>query len=63
MKTDQQTERTKITWQELKSACEQAGIKDDDELDTVFIAWGEIKALTCKKDADFGWQVILDCDC
>ncbi len=63
MKANERRDKTKITWQELKLACEQAGIRDEDELDTVFIAWGEIEALTCKKDDDFGWQIILDCDC
>jgi len=53
----------KITWQQLKEVCEQAGIQDADQLDTVHITWGKVDALKCTRDDDFGWQIILDCDC
>jgi len=53
----------KITWGEFKARCEKAGIKDDDTLDSVHVTWGPSDALQCKFDADFGWQIVLDCDC
>lgn len=63
MNIEMETRQLKITWKDLKSACERAGVQDDDPLDTVHITWGSIDALSCRKDADFGWQIILDRDC
>ena len=63
MLNKEQTIGPKITWQQLKDICEKAGVKDDDQLDTVYITWGEVDALECVRDDDFGWQIILDCDC
>jgi len=63
MSVSNTAEDLKITWKDLKLACEEAGVKDDDTLDAVHIAWGSVKHLKCKKDEDFGWQIILDCDC
>jgi hypothetical protein len=57
------THGLKITWKDLKIACEKAGVKDDDQLDTVNIAWGGVEHLKCNHDEDFGWQITLDCDC
>jgi len=59
----QEASGAKITWQELKQACENAGIKDSDQLDAVHITWGHAEAIKCTRDDDFGWQIILDCDC
>ena len=53
-------ESLKITWRELKKACEEAGIKDDDVIDVVEIAWGDAHELKCVKDEDFGWQITLE---
>ena len=58
-----ETDSLKITWRDLKTACEQAGIQDDDMLDLVDISWGSAKNLMCKKDEDFGWQILMDCGC
>lgn len=58
-----ETNSLKITWHDLKAACEQAGIQDDDMLDLVDISWGSAKNLVCKKDEDFGWQIVMDCEC
>lgn len=50
----------KITWQELKAACEAAGVKDDDPIDIIEISWGDSEELRCVKDKDFGWQITLE---
>lgn len=63
MVLNEQSNGPKITWQQLKEVCEKAGIKDGDQLDAVHITWGEIEAIKCIRDDDFGWQIILDCDC
>ncbi len=63
MNTEKQPDTLKITWKDLKLACEKAGVQDDDMLDAVHISWGSAEQLKCNKDADFGWQIILDCDC
>ncbi len=52
--------RLKITWQELKQACEEAGIKDDDPIDIIEISWGTPEELKCVRDEDFGWQITLE---
>lgn len=59
----QHAEALKITWRDLKQACERAGVKDEDTLDAVQITWGSSNQLKCNKDEDFGWQIILDSDC
>ncbi len=56
-------ETGRITWQELKSLCENAGVEDGDLIDFVDIAWGNANLLSCQKDADFGWQIKLTADC
>ena len=63
MDSNKESENLRITWGELVAACEKAGIKDDDEIDVVHITWGGIEHLICEKDKDFGWQIVLDCDC
>ncbi len=63
MNTERHDEGPKITWKELKEACERAGMKDNNPLDVVYITWGSAGHLKCNKDADFGWQILLDCDC
>ncbi len=57
------SEELKITWRDLKNACEQSGVQDEDTLDVVHVTWGSAKHLKCNKDKDFGWQILLDCDC
>lgn len=49
----------KLTWKEFKELCEQRGVKDSDELDTIDISWGSTDDFECKKDPDFGWQISL----
>ncbi len=62
--TDNHSENPlRVTWGQLQAACAKAGIKEDDVIDTVQITWGPIAALKCNKDEDFGWQIVLDCDC
>ena len=56
----QNREGLKITWKELKECCEAAGIRDDDTIDLISITWGDPADLTCKKDEDFGWQIVLE---
>lgn len=63
MEEECSNEGLKITWKDLKDACERAGVQDNDTLDMVHITWGDAKHLKCSKDADFGWQIQLDCDC
>ena len=50
----------KITWKELKEHCEAAGIQDNDAIDLISITWGNPNDLICKKDEDFGWQIVLE---
>jgi len=52
-------EAQKITWQDLKALCENAGMKDTDFIDVVEISWGRSEQLQCKKDEDFGWQITM----
>ena len=49
----------KITWGALLAAAKAAGIKPDDTIDNIDIAWGDANALQCVKDDDFGWQISL----
>lgn len=49
----------KLTWQEIKTLIESAGVRADDEIDKIDISWGNIKELECRKDEDFGWQIRL----
>ncbi len=58
--SDPENARLKITWRELKQACEAAGIKDDDPIDIIEVAWGSPDELKCVKDEDFGWQITLE---
>ena len=58
-----QHESGRITWQELKDMCENAGVRDNDLIDFVDVAWGEAQLLKCQKDVDFGWQIKLSADC
>lgn len=60
MNMEKEQEQLKITWKDLKTACERAGIQDDDPIDVIHVAWGSQEDLTCTKDEDFGWQIILD---
>jgi hypothetical protein len=49
----------KLTWQEVKLLIEQAGVRNEDEIDRIDISWGKIEELMCNKDDDFGWQIKL----
>lgn len=60
MSTEVNTEKMRITWGEFKATCEKSGIEADDVIDMIDIAWGGKEYLTCEKDEDFGWQIILD---
>ena len=49
----------KLTWGELKRKVEEAGIKDEDEIDNITVSWGSAVDLDVKKDEIFGWQIYL----
>ena len=49
----------KITWGALLAAAKAAGIKPDDPIDSIDIAWGDSNELRCVRDDDFGWQIAL----
>jgi len=51
--------QNKITWSQFKILAEQAGIKDDDEIDSIDVAWGDIEDFEINQDDDFGWQIRL----
>jgi hypothetical protein len=50
---------SKLTWKQFKELCEQKGVRDDDELDSIDISWGDVEYFECRKDEDFGWQITL----
>ncbi|MDH5230268.1 MAG: hypothetical protein OEY38_09420 [Gammaproteobacteria bacterium] len=50
---------TKITWQEFKKLCEQAGVSESDEIDFIDVSWGAPTELSCEFDEDFGWRISL----
>lgn len=49
----------KLTWGELKTLIENAGVRDQDEVDSIDISWGHPNQLECHKDDIFGWQIRL----
>jgi len=49
----------KLTWLEVKNLIEQAGVKNNDEIDRIDISWGRIDEFICNKDEDFGWMIQL----
>jgi hypothetical protein len=49
----------KLTWGELKTLIESAGVRDQDEVDSIDISWGRPDQLECHKDDIFGWQIRL----
>ncbi len=53
----------KITWGALLAAAVAAGIKQDDTIDSIDIAWGDATELRCIRDDDFGWQISLCAEC
>ncbi len=50
---------TKLTWKEFCQRLHAAGIQDDDEIDKIDISWGRPEDIECRKDRDFGWQILL----
>ena len=52
---------TKFTWQQVRQLIEQAGVKDDDEIDCIEISWGTTDQVKLNKDEDFGWQIRQSC--
>ena len=58
-----ETDQLKITWNDLKILCESNGVQDEDTLDFVHIGWGSREDLKCKRDEDFGWQIVLEKEC
>ncbi len=56
---DDSPKRNKITWNQFKLLAEQAGVKDDDEIDSIDVAWGNTEDFEIKCDDDFGWQISL----
>ena len=62
MHTDKPTTRpSKFTWQQIRQLIEQAGVKDDDEIDCIEISWGTSDQVKLNKDKDFGWQIRQSC--
>jgi len=53
------TDEKKLTWQEVKSLIEMAGVKNNDEIDRIDISWGKLEEFICSKDDDFGWRIQL----
>lgn len=51
----------KMTWREVREVIENAGVKDEDEIDCIEISWGTAEQLTLSKDEDFGWQIRQGC--
>lgn len=49
----------KLTWGEIKRLLEEAGVRDEDEIDRIDISWGSIDDLECVRDEDFGWRIVL----
>ncbi len=49
----------KLTWGEVKALLEEAGIRDEDEIDRIDISWGSPEELECVYDEDFGWRITL----
>jgi len=54
-----ETSQNKITWKQFKEQVEKAGVKNDDEIDSIDVAWGDVRDFEIKYDADFGWQITL----
>ena len=50
-----------MTWREVREVIENAGVKDEDEIDCIEISWGTAEQLTLSKDEDFGWQIRQGC--
>lgn len=55
----QEKKQEKITWKQFKNLVENAGVKDDEEIDSIDVAWGDEKDFEIKYDDDFGWQITL----
>ena len=55
------TRPSKFTWQQIRQLIEQAGVKDDDEIDCIEISWGTSDQIKLNKDEDFGWQIRQSC--
>jgi len=49
----------KLTWGEIKRLLEEAGVRDEDEIDRIDISWGSAEDLECVHDEDFGWRIVL----
>lgn len=56
---DIDTPKNKISWKEFKDLVENAGVKNDDEIDSIDVAWGDAHDFEITYDADFGWQITL----
>jgi hypothetical protein len=53
------TTKNKISWKEFKDLVEKAGVKNNDEIDSIDVAWGDARDFEITYDADFGWQITL----
>ncbi len=49
----------KLTWKQFLELCNSAGIKENDEIDSIDISWGETTYFECHKDDITGWQISL----
>jgi hypothetical protein len=52
---------SKFTWREIRRLIEEAGVKDEDEIDCIEISWGTADQVKLNKDDDFGWQIRQSC--
>lgn len=55
----QNLQPAKLTWKDFVELCQKAGIRDQDEIDTIDISWGDATYFECTWDDDFGWQISL----
>ncbi len=49
----------KLTWLQFLELCKKAGIKENDEIDSIDISWGELDYFECVQDDITGWQISL----
>ncbi|MBI1423300.1 MAG: hypothetical protein GC149_07530 [Gammaproteobacteria bacterium] len=49
----------KLTWGEILTHIEAAGVKPEDEVDLIEIYWGLEEDFEFVKDEVFGWQIRL----
>jgi len=56
---NRQQQAQKLTWKQFVDLCDKAGIKEQDEIDSIDISWGEPEYFECHQDEITGWQITL----